>query len=91
MLNKWEHIIAKVKSKYCLHTHKFGIRVSKTVEEANHLDQRNGNHLWWEDKFKETKNVGFAFDIFNGDVNDLKGYQFVECHMIFDIKMGENF
>ena len=37
------------------------------------------------------KNVRVAFNIFDGDVNDLKGYQFVECHMIFDIKMGEKF
>ena len=37
------------------------------------------------------KNVRIAFDIFDGEVNDLKGYHFVECHIIFDIKMGENF
>ena len=37
------------------------------------------------------KNVRIAFDIFDGEFNDLKGYQFVECHIIFDIKMGKNF
>ena len=37
------------------------------------------------------KNVRATFDIFDSDVNDLKGYLFVECHMIFDINMGENF
>ena len=37
------------------------------------------------------KNVRIALDRFDGEVNDLKGYQFVECHIIFDIKMGENF
>ena len=37
------------------------------------------------------KNVRVAFEIFDGDFNNLKGYQFVKCHMIFDIKMGENF
>ena len=37
------------------------------------------------------KNVRIAFDIFDGEVNDLKGYQFVECHIIFDIKMAITF
>ena len=35
-------------------------------------------------------NVRIAFNIFDGEVNDLKGYQFVECNIIVDIKMGEN-
>ena len=39
VLNKRESIIAKVKSKYWLRTHKFVIRVPKTVEEAKRLDQ----------------------------------------------------
>ena len=40
---------------------------------------------------KEMKNVRIAFDLFDGEVNNLNGYQFVECHIIFDIKMGKNF
>ena len=91
VLKKRESIIAKVNSKYWLRTHKFGIRVPKTVEKERRLDQQNRNHLWWDAIFKEMKNVKIAFNIFDGEVNDLKGYQFVECHIIFDIKMGENF
>ena len=39
------------------------------------------------------KNVDIAFELYDGDTNDLtaEGYQFVKCHMIYDIKMGENF
>ena len=77
MLKKQDRIISKVKSKYWLCTHKFGIRVSKTVEEAKRLDKQNGNHLSWEAICKEMKNGRVAFDIFDGDINDLKGYQFV--------------
>ena len=33
VLKKWERIIAKVKSKYCLRIHKVIIIVSKTLEE----------------------------------------------------------
>ena len=33
-----------------------------------------------------------AFEEFDGDINNIPpGYQFMKCHMIFDIKMGENF
>ena len=91
MLKKREIIIEKVKSKYWLRTHKFGIKVPKMVEEENRLDQQNGNHLWWEAICKEMKNIRIAFNIFDGEVNDLKAYQFVKCHIIFDIKMGDNF
>ena len=36
------------------------------------------------------KNVRIAFKIFEGEVKDIPiGYQKVDCHMIFDIKMGE--
>ena len=71
--------------------HKFGIRVPKTVEEAKRLDQENGNHQWWDANFQEMKNVRIAFDTYEGDIDDLVGYQFVKCHMIFDVKTGENF
>ena len=37
-------------------------------------------------------NVRIAFEIFEGEVKDIPiGYQKVDCHMIFDIKMGESF
>ena len=32
-----------------------------------------------------------AFRKHEGDVNELVGYQRVRCHMIFDVKLGENF
>ena len=34
--------ISKVKSKYWTRTHKFGIEIPKTVEEAIQLDKKNG-------------------------------------------------
>ena len=61
------------------------------VEEAKRLDQQNENHLWWEAICKDTKKVRIDFDIFDGEINDLKGYQFVECNIIFDINMGKKF
>ncbi len=48
ILKKRDRIIAKVKSKYWQRTHKFGIKIPKTVQEALQFDKENGNHLWWE-------------------------------------------
>ena len=65
-------------------THKFGIKVPKSVEQAVQFDKENGNTLWWDEIFQEMKNVRIAFEIFEGEVKDIPiGYQKVDCHMIF--------
>ena len=60
VLKKKNRIIGKVKSKYWQRTHKFGIRIPKSVEEARKLDPENGNILWWDAICKEMKNVRIA-------------------------------
>ena len=92
VLNKRNRILAKVKSKYWLRTHKFGIRIPKSVEEAKKIDEQNGDTLWWDAICKEMKNVRPAFEVFEGREDDMpKDYQFMRCHMIFNIKFRENF
>ena len=92
VVKKRNRIIAKVKSKYWLRTHKFGIRIPKSVEEAKKFDEINGNTLWWDAICKEMKNVRVAFDVFEGKEEAIPlGYQKVNCHIIFNVKMGENF
>jgi len=62
------------------------------VDRAKELDRRNNNTLWWDSILKEMKNVRPAFDVFEGKEEDMApGYQKIGCHMIFDIKLGENF
>ena len=39
-------ILGRVKSKHWDRTHKHGIRVPKSVEEAYKIDEENGNSLW---------------------------------------------
>ena len=90
-LRKRNSIIAKVKSRYWLKTHKFGIELPKSVEHALELDRKNGNDYWKKAIDEEMKNVRPAFQVHEGTVADLVGYQKIRCHMIFDIKMGENF
>ena len=92
MLKKRNQIISKVKSKYWHRTNKFGIGISKSVEEAKRFDQENGDTLWWEAICNEMRNVRPAFEVWGKDVEHIPpGYQQIKCHMIFDVKMGETF
>ena len=48
--------------------------------------------LWWEAICKEMKNVRPAFEVWEKDISQIPpGYQQIKCHMVFDVKMGENF
>ena len=38
----------------------------------------------------ETKDVRPEFEACEGCLNDLIGYQEIDCHIIFEIKLGEN-
>ncbi len=46
MLRKRDSIIAKVKSQYWRTTHKYAVRISKSVEEALRVDKMNGDNHW---------------------------------------------
>jgi hypothetical protein len=83
--------VSALKSKYWTRTHKFGIEIPKSVEEAIAIDKKNGNTLWQDAIEKEMTNIYPAFTLYDGDPKNLVGFQFIKCHMIFDIKLGENF
>ena len=91
-LRKRDCIISKVKSKYWVRTHKYGIQIPKSVKEAIEIDQENGNTLWWDALMLEMKNVRPAFEVFDGSMDKIPiGFTQIECHVIWDIKFGENF
>ena len=95
-IKKKNRIISKIKSKYWERTHKYGIRIPKTVKEALEIDAENeaaGIDVpkWWDAIMTEMKNVRIAFEEYEGNVEDLIGYLKVKCHIIFDVKLGENF
>ena len=69
-LKKRNRIIAKIKSKYWVRTHKFGIKIPKTIAEARQFDLENGNTLWWDAILKEMKNVRPAFEAWEGSKED---------------------
>ena len=64
----------------------------KTVEEALKLDKENGNTLWYDAITKEMKNVRIAFEEWKGKENEISPrYHNIKCHIIFKIKLSENF
>ena len=53
----------KQQTQYLKRTHKFGIEVPKSIDEALALDKKNGIILWADAIAKEMKNVRVAFRI----------------------------
>jgi hypothetical protein len=80
-------IISKLKSQYWNRTHKFGIRVPTSVQEALQLDQDSGTDLWQKAIKKEMHNVKPAFQVLEESDKVPPGNQHIKCHMIFDLKM----
>ena len=92
VLKKQKRILKKVKSKYWARTHKYGIRIPKNIKEAIEIDRENGNTLWIMDAIKlEMRNVRVAFEEFEGDPQSRVGYTEITGHLVFDVKLGENF
>ena len=58
---KRDSIIAKVKSKYWRMTHKFGIQIPKSVDEAYCFDADSRTTFWTEASNKEMATVRIAF------------------------------
>ena len=91
-MNKRNSIISSVnrcRSMDKKRTHKWGIQVPPTVKEALALDKANKNTLWADAIAKEMENVRVAFNVLPDGEDPPPGYQFVRCHMIFDIKMED--
>ena len=91
VIKKKKLIISKLKSKYWDRSHKYGFKVPKTVAEALQIDKEEGHNLWYEAIQDEMKRIIDAFEQFDGDPTELIGYQEITTHIIFDIKLGENF
>ena len=87
VLRKRERLIRKVKSRrYWDRTHKYGILLPKTVAEALRIDRETGTDFWQKAIEKEMRNIDCAF-YFPEDGKAPIGYQKIDCHMIFDVKM----
>jgi Reverse transcriptase (RNA-dependent DNA polymerase) len=96
VIKRRNRIISKVKSRYWKTTHKFGIRLPKSVEEALEIDRTTNTDLWRKAINKEMARVKIAWkthdantpqEVREGKVPELKSFQEIGCHIVFDIKM----
>ena len=92
VLKKRNHIISLVRKRlprYLKQNHKFGIKIPTSVKDALEIDKKNGNTYWDDAIATKMKNFGAAFKILPDGTSAPNGYQRINCHMIFDVKMED--
>jgi hypothetical protein len=87
VLKKRDRIISAVNKRYLKRTHKFGIEVPKSVADAMRLDTENGNTLWMDAVALEIASVNVSFKHVDDGEEVPVGYQYIDCHMVFDVKL----
>jgi hypothetical protein len=86
-LKKKIHIVSAIKQRVKKTTHKYGVRVPKTLREAYNLDEENKNTVWRDAVKKEMENVSAAFDILDGTRVPSPMHVKLDTQIIFDVKM----
>jgi len=85
-IRKKDHILKAVRTRYLKRSHKFGLQLPKSIEEAYEIDKETGTDYWPSAILKEMKNNSVAFQLV--EEQDIPiGYQWIPCHMVFDIKL----
>ena len=96
VFKKRDRIIAKAKNKYWRNTHKYGVRLPKTAAEALELDRQTGHPLWENYLKRDMNKEEISYEevegcttgeVRRGEVDELKGFQEITCHIVFDVKM----
>ena len=85
-LRRRDRVICKAKARYWKRTHKYGIELPKSVEEALMIDRRTGTTYWRDAIEKEMKNVMVAFEVTEDGAAPI-GYERLSYHMVFDVKI----
>ena len=86
-LKRRKYMIKAARARYARRTHKFGIRLPNTVEEALAIDRETNTTFWHDAIQKEMKNVRVAFKFLEDGERIPVGYKWIRCHMVFDVKM----
>ena len=72
---KKKDMIYKLKSKYWQRTHKYKIKIPKSVKEAYEFDEENGNKLWTDGIKEEMNNVRLSVQESNVSPKKVIGHQ----------------
>jgi len=86
-LRRRDMIIAGINSRVRRITHKYGIEVPRTIEEALRIDRANGEKHWQKAIDKEIKNLKVAYDILPQESKPPPGYTLSSGHLVFDVRM----
>ena len=57
------------------------------VRRAHEIDEANGNTLWSDAIAKEMADMRIEFKILPDGLKELVGHQYMECHLVFKIKL----
>ena len=96
VLKKREHIISKTKAKYWRTTHKYGVRLPKSVEHALWIDRETGTDFWEKAINKEMRKAWVAYEevldytpdeVRANQVLSMRRFQEISCHLVFNVKM----
>jgi hypothetical protein len=68
-------------------SHKYGIKLPRSVKEAVEIDRKNGNLFWADALTKEMGNVCVAFEILGPNEHAPKGWHKASGHVVFNVKM----
>ena len=90
VLKRRNRIIAAVNKRHSKQNFQFGIEVPTDLAGAVRIDRKNGNTLWQDAIKKEMDTVKIAFRVLEPDEEIPPGYQKIQCHLVFTVKM-ENF
>jgi hypothetical protein len=86
-LKRRSRIIKAVKTRYLKRTHKYGIQLPKSVEEAYEIDRQTGTDFWHQAILKEMRNNAVVFKFLEEGEQVPEGSQWIPFHMIFDVKV----
>ena len=91
VLKRRDRYVSKVKSRYWKTSHKIGVRLPHSVEEALGIDRDTCTNHWMEAIKKEMLHVRPEFQPWDGTVEQarsktegLVGNQEIKCYMIFE-------
>ena len=86
-LRRRDRIIAGLNKRISRVTHKYGVELPTSIDEAKRLDLKNGNTLWMDAINKEMENLKVAFDILEDGAKPPVGYNKASGHLVFDVRM----
>ena len=81
---------SKFKSKNWYIPHMYGIELPKYITDKK-INEDKEKKLWMDAVQFQTKNIMVEFEKYEGYVSDMVGYEEINVHLVFDMKLSDNF